>query len=279
MTRQQGYVSTELTHFVGRSFKSDQEKQFDLLVKILKSCFLSHPPHQRNRSGNLWATLERPFPKGEMYSSEVICFCDIPTDQLEIHMNKYSQFGLSFSKTFLVDQGANPVFYVAETSIVREPANLSKEDRMQKALGKIIAGLPSETPHRALTDDVPRGDHIRRMKDLLRQVLQTYVMLVSSRGEGDNLELIQEAALLERNLAFNVFSFIKFFDPLTDDEHHDNYYMEREWRMFGNLDFSLSDVARVIVPERFYDRLLAQCPDYKGHITVVLDNGSVKELR
>jgi Putative abortive phage resistance protein AbiGi, antitoxin len=48
--------------------------------------------------------------------SRVICFCDIPVTDLAIHMTKYSRFGLSFLKPFLVRKGANPVLYVANNS-------------------------------------------------------------------------------------------------------------------------------------------------------------------
>ena len=48
--------------------------------------------------------------------SQRICFCDIPVTDLEIHMTKYSRFGLSFLKDFLVRKGATPVMYVAENS-------------------------------------------------------------------------------------------------------------------------------------------------------------------
>ena len=42
----------------------------------------------------------------------MVCFCDIPVDDLDIHMEKYGQFGIAFQKEFLLDQGALPVVYV-----------------------------------------------------------------------------------------------------------------------------------------------------------------------
>lgn len=56
------------------------------------------------------------IPPGELYRSQVVCLCDIPVSDLEIHMRKYSPFGLSFLKPFLVEKGANPVFYIARNS-------------------------------------------------------------------------------------------------------------------------------------------------------------------
>lgn len=46
----------------------------------------------------------------------MICFCDIPADDLHLHMQKYGHFGIAFLKSLLVPKGANPVFYIAEQS-------------------------------------------------------------------------------------------------------------------------------------------------------------------
>jgi hypothetical protein len=64
-----------------------------------------------------------------------------------------------------------------------------------------------------------------------------------------------------------VFSFIKCFDakrPLDDETH---YYMEREWRVAGNVHFSLHDVARIFLPSLYADRLRADLPGFKGQIS------------
>lgn len=42
----------------------------------------------------------------------MLCFCDIPPVQLDIHMAKYGPFGVAFPKRFLLRHGATPVYYV-----------------------------------------------------------------------------------------------------------------------------------------------------------------------
>ena len=41
-----------------------------------------------------------------------LCFCDIPIAELSIHVKKYSCFGLSFSKQFIIGKGGKPVLYI-----------------------------------------------------------------------------------------------------------------------------------------------------------------------
>ncbi len=72
---------------------------------------------------------------------------------------------------------------------------------------------------------------------------------------------------LQRFLGFQVFSFVKFFDDAKSDEDPENFYMEREWRIIGNLNFSSADVRRVVLPESYARRLREDVPSYVGQIT------------
>jgi hypothetical protein len=92
MPQLQRYISKELTHFVGQ--KLPEEVQYLKLVEILKSRWLTHPPHSPNISGNLQVNTKARISANEMYVPQVICFCDIPVDDLSIHINKYSRFGI-----------------------------------------------------------------------------------------------------------------------------------------------------------------------------------------
>ena len=92
----QRYVSPELTHFVGRSLP--EEEQYSLVLEILKTGWLTHPPHDPYISGNLTITPGARISDNKMFIPEVVCFCDIPVQELDIHVRKYSRFGLAFLK-------------------------------------------------------------------------------------------------------------------------------------------------------------------------------------
>ena len=150
---------------------------------------------------------------------------------LEIHMNKYSHFGLSFLKPFLIGKGANPVMYVAENS----PA------------------LSFRLPESTRDEPWPR----RRVFERNIELFEEY------RRENPGTIPIN----LEYFLDILVLPFIKYFDDSASDEHKANVYMEREWRIIGDVKFALADVHRVFMPERYAERFRADLPNYKGQLT------------
>src|SRR5215471_1936819 len=113
MTSMQRYVSEELSHFVGSKGKTNEE-QYDILVnKILKSGWLTYPPHDPTKPRGVSFDLSKPISTDELIKYQTVCFCDIPEPDLALHVNKYGKFGLAFAKQFLIEKGACPVFYVA----------------------------------------------------------------------------------------------------------------------------------------------------------------------
>ena len=99
MSSRQRYVSGELTHFVG-SGKSE-ERQYELLVHILRTGHLWHPPFDGALT-NLNAIPRNKASDHTMFGSSCICFCDIPVADFGIHVAKYSRFGIGFRKDYLV---------------------------------------------------------------------------------------------------------------------------------------------------------------------------------
>jgi abortive phage resistance protein AbiGi (putative antitoxin) len=68
-------------------------------------------------------------------------------------------------------------------------------------------------------------------------------------------------------LEFRLFSYVKCFDESLGDEDPANFYMEREWRVVGNVQFELNDVRRVLIPSVYAVRFRAEIPEYYGQIT------------
>ena len=194
-----------------------------------------HPPHRRGRTGgSLRVSRTQRISSGELFRTEVVCFCDIPAPLRRIHMNKYSEFGLSFPKAFLVLKGASPVFYIASTS------------KVKNALGNTVA--------RASYFD----ESVKAYMDISKDVNQW------ARSSDERFRSLANNFLhVQHLLDFHVFSFMKFFDPSTDIEGGNNFYMEREWRVYGNVDFQLSDVLRITVPKTYAGRLRMDFPDLR----------------
>jgi Putative abortive phage resistance protein AbiGi, antitoxin len=111
-------VSRELHHFVGRALPDD-DARYDAFVEhsSLGSATAGETPgvesSDSDASGIAFAIQPAAEDAEEMVRAEVVCFCDIPADDLGLHMTKYGPFGISFRKRFLCQQGANPVYYVA----------------------------------------------------------------------------------------------------------------------------------------------------------------------
>ncbi len=244
----QRYISDELTHFIGRG--CDREGQYALLKKILCSGWLTHVPHNPMIRGNLQININAKISENEMYQPQIVCFCDIPIQDLAIHMRKYSSFGIGFVKDFIVKAGGSPVYYIPRDGAVlsawSHPPELA--DKWHEADGpeEDQAALHARTKGR-YADWMTREYEKRR--GLLRE---------SDIGKE-----------LDRFFAFDIFSFMKFFDHRLPDDHEDNHYFEREWRITGNLRFQLDDVRRVIIPEDFEKRFRLDAPDYDGQLTLV----------
>lgn len=259
----QRYVSPELTHFVGRGLPEDE--QYSRVVKILKTGWLTHRPHNPDVSGNLEIIVGARISNNEMYNAQVVCFCDIPVHDLDIHVRKYSRFGLAFLKTFLAPKGANPVFYIAKNSAVGVLPGRDDAQRLLAAINRRLAGGPE-----SLVDMIPRSDFFDMMigeyHDLFGRLDRLIVQHHGDPGvPEDSLRLMD----LQRFFGFQVFSFVKFFDDAKSDEDPENFYMEREWRIIGNLKFNLGDVRRVLLPETYARRLRDDVPSYVGQITFV----------
>jgi hypothetical protein len=250
----QSYTSDELTHFVGRHCGCDDER-YQLLATILRSGKL--------RAGGiagvgedhgmlLSVTGNKKISDETAIQGQIVCFCDIPVSSLELHMRKYSHFGVAFSKSFLVAKGANPVFYVVRDAVL--PG---------------ISFLPTGSGPIEPKQNVSRAELLDQIHaEAMSLTTRIYDMVLGC----DNPEL--QGLLLRVEYLRQLFyqaalAFIKPFDSTELEGAGKNYYMEREWRVYGNVLFQLADVRRIFLPASYADSFRRDFPDLAGAITEV----------
>lgn len=269
----QMYTSKELTHFVGReftvkarnghmSFQEAQEAQYDILARQIlgPEPRLAYKGYQAGSVTSILRDRLGSVCNETMYAPPMVCFCDIPVDDLELHMNKYSRFGLSFEKRFLIERGATPVFYVAKGSRVTV-----LEDIMIRSIlpGMGMLGTPGpyeRTVHRSeVIDEIGKLIH-ETSKSLTRPELANII----GHHEFTRLEGFRQL------LTVAFMCHIKCFDETVTEEAEENFYMEREWRILEHVEFRLDNVVRVFVPdESWVARVRQDVPAFRGHIMTV----------
>jgi hypothetical protein len=114
---QQRYISNELTHFVGNRSVDDIELQYLKLCSILNTKRLTYDVENPRKSDQTFGIIINQggkLSRNDMINPDMVCFCDIPVEDLEIHTQKYGYFGLSFRKEFIASRGGAPVFYIPQ---------------------------------------------------------------------------------------------------------------------------------------------------------------------
>lgn len=214
------YTSDEFFHLVGRGNPSDNEANYKTLLDVIDSSCISHPPHNCDAAGH---TIKFNWDKSifteELVIPNVICFCDIPLEHLDIHIKKYGMFGISFDRDYIVMSGARPVFYI--------PIHSSHQFSIFGA--NMLKDL----------EQVWRG--------FREHVVDPVTMPTRGRSMGRKPDSPVDASLaLDAILTKEVLAYIKVFQAELSEDHPDNYYLEREWRKFGNLKSQLQDVKRLL---------------------------------
>ena len=255
------YISPWLTHFVGAKQPTD-DSRCDLLIKILGECTLG----QWEQRGNIFISPGSMIVNsGSLCKDQFItgfrpvCFCDIPEGELQRHTGVYGRFGIAFKRDSLVARGANPVFYVAKGSVAcheRPPIpRLTVEDLEADARAGLQMHLAALN-----TPEVP----VRRCEFFDRLVADMMKVLPPPWPPGtpgdahDPVRDDQRRVLWD--LISHVFAFTKFFDESLAEDDPDNFYMEREWRVRGFVQFEPDEVARVYVAPGFQDRVKRDFP-------------------
>ena len=236
MSSQQRYISDELTHFVAKDERKSEE-QYKILKKILDEGRLLWDPknsqHWGENTAQIISKYKQKISENKMANPSMVCFCDIPVEDFDIHVRKYSPFGLSFKKDFIVAKGGAPVYYIPRRATVCFMEPHYKNDCFDKYCKKIYIALD-------------------------------YLIV---KEENDH----KEERLIKFNdfLYTQIFSYIKFFDHTLQEDDKDNYYFEREWRVLGNLYFKIEDVQRIIMPKNYAKPFRKDFPEYYGQLSFV----------
>lgn len=237
----QKYVSNELTHFVGRKSKTDEER-YAVLAKILTDGQLTYDPNKPRHAGistyGIGGSISVDFSTNEMYLPTMVCFCDIPINDLSIHMQKYGNFGISFNKDFIVKKGGRPVFYIPKRAVSR------------------ISDFQDVAQY-----FTPKIRDYQNLFECLRTTSPVDLPLNIQTLMSENPNIIEGLKLF---FDYSIFCYIQCFDHTLNDEDANNYYFEREWRVVGDVDFTLDDVKRVFIPESYEVKIRQEFPNYKG---------------
>lgn len=253
----QRYVSNELTHFLGRR-EADDDARYALLLKMLGSGLLTPYPLDPSQGNMSRVDTTGKLSDESMYLGRVTCFCDIPLADLEIHMTKYSRFGIAFDKQWLVSRGANPVFYVVSDPGLPRPKSF--ERAIQELTKKMQDFGLAEVDMAELVSKVQIFDEFLP----LHHQLFAKIMKIAQSQETDLGA--SEVAAVEGFHDTHIGLFLKPFSTSLPDEHPENVYMEREWRILGNLQFALDDVVRVILPKQYRKRFREDSPHFYGQV-------------
>jgi hypothetical protein len=240
------YVSNELFHFVGRSHPINHEANYQILLKVLDSGCISHPPHTSDWGAHrITINWDKTIFSEELIVPSVTCFCDIPFETLEIHMKKYGMFGLSFDRALLIKYGARPVIYM--------PLQPNDPNR---GWGTVYC----ETMLHDL-EQIWRG--------FREHIVDPVTEDSRSRSLGAKPNSQKDAAMAMDDVFTQQFlAFIKPFNSELPEDHPDNFYSEREWRKFGNLRFQPREVRRVLVARDYVERLIKERPLYSDRVTI-----------
>jgi hypothetical protein len=273
------YISNELTHFVGRSLGSDKDR-YDLLCKIVREGVLMDPSHvgQRNpifrvagrpiagrtvtddliytSDPSVRHDIEAKLSDNSLLQFEVVCFCDIPLDNLGIHCSKYGCFGLAFSKAFLVEQGASPVMYIPK------PGSFAITLREVRLLsGDVLYEEPKSGSRAKMIDEVYHFHNFRLLYARFKALEDQFVGAKSTNEVDEAVQKLRTSLFYQTALEAFIFGYLKFFDPTLPPDHAHNYYMEREWRVAGKVRFRPADIQRVYVSAEFIGRARAEFPE------------------
>lgn len=239
----QNYAAPYLSHFVGFKAPLDHERNFGTLSKVLQSSSVAYNAKTAGTHGLFQYTFDPDgdLLKGELVVPNVTCYADIPAGELEkVHCRKYGYFGLAFRKDLLIRHGVRPVTYLP---YFPNDSDYGPGRMLAREMMMLARGLDRET---------------ERLESEGRD---------SSRNIGTETSSAADTMhLAETILQKDVLAFVKAFEFGLADDDPQNFYMEREWRKFGNLLFKPDDVMHVFVMETHLDQFVRAFPKFTDKV-------------
>lgn len=243
---QQRYVSKELTHFVGAGISIEGEDQsailsaqYDLLIKIIRDRRVSHPPHDYEDDIPADLKYDPSYSYkfvGSFHASsnnliypDIVCFCDIPIEDLGIHIQKYSPFGLSFLKSFLIERGVNPVFYVARSSAIH---GITRAEYYDEKIKLFLSTCPNSS--KEYCDDI---------RDLVGDMLCFVKFFDPERSDDDKENFYMER---EWRSLFNIHFKINDIERIIIPKSFAEQFRNDVPNYFGQVTFSDSNMVSTL---------------------------------
>lgn len=263
------YTSNKLCHFVGRRFKTDLER-INLLVNIIREGTLrTKQTGGKDFQSQLKNSTSAMYQNGEAYTeTNCVCFCDIPDNELGIHTQKYSKFGLGFKKDFILSQGARPVIYIPDKYPLQEAkAGILSND--SKAFFPALIELATYTA--SILGIANKNNEIKHAFDKNRREikeLKAFNEKIDTIPIFSNEWNIWGSIFTITNTITTMAQFVKIFDSSLEDSDPNNYYMEREWRCLNDIKFTENDIVSVYLPnsEFIFSPFIEQFPHLRDKI-------------
>jgi hypothetical protein len=231
---EQGYISKELTHFVGKKIPNHDDR-YQLLLNILKSGELK-PSQFPVNIPCIVTTPSGRISDNELFTPYMVCFCDIPFEHLSIHIKKYGPFGLSFDKDFIVKNGGRPVQYIPRIATAKDKDGII-------------------TMAEYFDENVPefaRLFHLLIYNPNVFRTLQSNYTAINTPLQLSSPPDYDLLSQLDDLLLFHLFAYLKFYDHTLKDADPNNYYFEREWRVASRkVQFNLDDIKHIIIPTEY----------------------------
>jgi hypothetical protein len=183
-------------------------------------------PDRRRRIGKSKNIEVVRMPPVTLESEAVCCVSDIPAPHLRYHAYRYGKFAIGFHRDALIGAGFNPVFYTLhDTPIVR-------------------------SVHRGLSSLEFTGmENVLHVADKMEWALDESALATEIEAAVDDLrdqvEWIETDIEKALSNVKQVLAFIKTFDRTE----FTTIYCEREWRSTEAFNFSVDDVAMVVIPK------------------------------